>query len=253
MARIDRDGFDLDPKEARLAILGYCFGKEAVTRERPTATFPEALRELRVRQWGYALYDGTPDPSPDRLEILDILLVDALNGQMNMKRLNRVHAVRDEVDTALSRIPRELALRDLPDPRVLENYAEASEGSAAQAMWQAWASLMSLPDVGIAITHKILHRKRPRLIPLLDGKTEKHLGAKNLWRVVYAHVRTPFFTDLAAWWEGLVPPDGAAKHPLADLRLHDILVWLSSEPEQWEAAVTAGEDLPSAGATDRSG
>ena len=45
--------------------------------------------------------------------------------------------------------------------------------------------LMGLPGVDRAITHKLLHRKRPWLFPMLDSVTSAHLGGFRAWATIW--------------------------------------------------------------------
>jgi hypothetical protein len=42
------------------------------------------------------------------------------------------------------------------------------------------------PDIGMALTHNVLHHKRPALLPMLDGRTVEVLrnqsGGRNPWQ-----------------------------------------------------------------------
>jgi hypothetical protein len=50
--------------------------------------------------------------------------------------------------------------------------------------WRAWALLMGPHGFDRAITHKLLHRKRPWLFPMLDSVTT-HLGGFRAWATIW--------------------------------------------------------------------
>jgi hypothetical protein len=47
---------------------------------------------------------------------------------------------------------------------------------------------MGLPQVERTITHKLLHRKRPRLFPMLDSITSPQLGERQAWTTIHQDV-----------------------------------------------------------------
>jgi len=108
--------------------------------------------------------------------------------------------------------------------------------------------MMSTPDVGRALTHKVLHRKRPALFPPVDRRTADVLRPAgqphgwNAWQVIWADIdgSRDGFEELRAWFGGLAATRGGM--PLDLPRLHDILVWLQAAA-QWAAAVTAAGQL----------
>jgi hypothetical protein len=71
--------------------------------------------------------------------------------------------------------PSELEDHDL---RVCEPEGVARPERAPRLMelYQAWWLLMFTPSIGLAVIHKLLHHKLPRLAPLLDGKTKPFLS-----------------------------------------------------------------------------
>jgi hypothetical protein len=103
---------------------------------------------------------------------------------------------------------------------------------------------MRTEDVKVALTHKLLHHKRPDLFPLIDRKTEPLLAAHTdesagLWAVVHSELNANQrqFTALETTFAELV--DGEGDVPLTRLRLHDVLLWLIATG-YWDRAVTAG-------------
>ena len=109
--------------------------------------------------------------------------------------------------------------------------------------------MMSTPDVGRALTHKVLHHKRPALFPLLDRQTADVLRPAgqphgwNAWQVIRADIdgSRAASRSCAPWFAGLAAARGGV--PLGLPRLHDILVWLQAA-DQWNAAVKAADQLP---------
>ena len=85
---------------------------------------------------------------------------------------------------------------------------------------------MGLPQVERAITHKLLHHKRPELFPMLDSLTSPHLGAQHAWATIHRDLTRNCreFAELEEWFADLAAAvtDSAS---LTRLRIHDILLW----------------------------
>lgn len=96
-------------------------------------------------------------------------------------------------------------------------------------------------DIGPTVASKMMHRKRPHLIPIYDSVTNNALGtgAKNHWQ---------------AWWEALAGDDGADlrehannlrkaidKEELSLLRVLDVVVWMdpdfNTRAKPWDEAI----------------
>jgi hypothetical protein len=138
-------------------------------------------------------------------------------------------------------------VHDLAEPGELDHLRAKSR------LWQlyrAWYILMAAPDVGTALTHKILHHKLPALAPLLDGKTEPVLrrvaeerGLSSSWAVILADIQTQpdAFERLDAYFASLASARPSRR--LTRLRIHDILVW-SEVTSRREDAANLGRNLP---------
>jgi hypothetical protein len=91
---------------------------------------------------------------------------------------------------------------------------------------------MATPGLRIARVHKVLHHKRPRLVPLLDNKTTKPIRAAadgkrcGSWQLIYdeIHDHAENFQILADEFDKLAT--GIDDVSLSWLRLYDILVWM---------------------------
>jgi hypothetical protein len=116
--------------------------------------------------------------------------------------------------------------------------------TAGWYLTRAWSQMMDTPDVGVALTHKVLHHKQPHLFPLLDALTADALrnapGGRNIWQQIHAEISDARqdFEDLRAWFAPVAAARGGV--PLGLPRLHDILLWLHAAG-QWDDALAAGE------------
>lgn len=117
------------------------------------------------------------------------------------------------------------ALVELRDADCFESYDELS-GLERAVESLAAANTAAIPvKWWTAVTvSKVLHRRRPHIVPLIDSRIytfygTKHPGAvrKALWEDIREN--SDWLTDLAATKK---TPDG---RPLSLLRLADILIW----------------------------
>ncbi len=193
-----------------------------LTIEKPEKKLLAFLRS----EW--LLYDGQPVSQDSQLELFDILVSIMTNSRLDTAR--KVWSVwngRTEIEDALSEVPADIALTDPEIP---------------------WEKLGRLFDVfcGIkyakeAVTTKVLHKKRPDLIPILDSVTCKHLhdcagnpvprgASRGVYLVEYMkRFREqllgclPQITDLC----GLAASLGM---PITRIRALEILMWVELEP-----------------------
>lgn len=103
---------------------------------------------------------------------------------------------------------------------------------------------MATPGLGIARVHKVLHHKRPRLVPLLDIETVKPIRAAadasafGSWQLIHdeIHAHAEHFQTLAGEFGKLAA--GIGDVSLSWLRLYDILVWML--PSWWSGVPGSG-------------
>lgn len=189
---------------------------------------PTAIVE-RYR-WGYRCYDCVPT-DPYWLTVADVALTAAIDSGIGAAALLKAEAVLDAVSDVLARIPVHRTFWQLlptaGGPGIPQTDPEWS-------VWRAWAILMGVPDVSLTLTHKILHRKRPWLFPLVDRQTVEVLGPASpggSWQTIYEEVtaNAAAFEHLEIWFGEQASQRGAI--PITRLRIHDILVWGSKTGE----------------------
>jgi hypothetical protein len=92
--------------------------------------------------------------------------------------------------------------------------------------------------LGVALTHKTLHHKRPRLAPLIDGKTVKRTG----WIGIYDDLQCQVaeFADLEQWFGDLALRNSGVG--ISRLRIHDVVLWCSVTGE-FERTERAGRKI----------
>jgi hypothetical protein len=229
-------------KEALAAVLGYARGTRKLLVRTPS--YPDG-HEVDVPAFAYSVYDCVPASADEGFAWLDVLVIDGLNGKLAH---DVITALKDAGDRAWPHV-REATARaagstfwELP---VEEFAADPPAGSAGAAMTAAWAECMGTDQVKVALTHKLLHHKRPGLFPLIDNQTapllrvRADLAGTGLWAAVHAEL-TENARALAAL-EGALSsllnrPEDAR---LQRLRLHDVLLWLTAT-RKWDLALRKG-------------
>jgi hypothetical protein len=192
-------------------------------------------RLLRYCEQEYEYYDGVPDPHPNAIVATDVLVTVALNSWLSdAKRVRTAHrGIRDNCSTLLAAIPRDANLLELEPPfdpvrRLLH--------CAVQATY-----------VLVPVATKVLHRKRPHLIPMFDWIVLAYYlselsGVAMSWRHSNKrHAAEAAMPALALFREDL----GGAEARLLELsqeleergyrlspvRILELLVWTAREPK----------------------
>ena len=205
-------------------------------------TIPDAMSRLRrFCKEEYAYYDALPAGDPDQVEPMDILVTIAVNAYItNAAQARRIHrGLARRCDGLLSAIPSSAALAD--GERWL---------APLRALLHAAAQT---PGVLIPVATKVLHRKRPALIPMLDNvllafylralgqenwlaQTQDKRQAATVAMVAIDAFRADLLAALPAVEElrGALAAEG---YPLTVARLLEILVWTETEPRGHYRAV----------------
>jgi hypothetical protein len=120
-------------------------------------------RMLQFCREEFPYYDGLPQGHPDRIEPLDVLATVSVNGlySANAARVRAIHrGLASSCNATLADI----------DPNVGLLEVEDSLTSVRNLLHRA----VSVPQVLIPVATKVLHRKRPKLIPMLDNVVLEH-------------------------------------------------------------------------------
>jgi hypothetical protein len=126
-------------------------------------TIPDALDRIRrycglawsggpPETWAWAYYDGVPTEQDDHVTSVDVLCAAALHPGLGRAELAFFQDRRRDLSAWLAGVPKDSRLWEIPEP-IVEHLASLPD---------------SFPDVSISLLSKVLHRKRPHLIPLLD-------------------------------------------------------------------------------------
>jgi hypothetical protein len=185
-----------------------------------------------------------PASDNDGFAWLDVLVFDGINAKMEQTAITALKDAADRawphVRTAIERAE-DRAFWDLPEDEVGHT---PPPGTTGEALTDAWRECWATDGVKTALTHKLLHHKRPGLFPLIDNLTAPYLKAHKddkvrLWGVVHGELTANVeqFDALERTLADLV--DGDDDVPLTRLRLHDILLWLKAS-KKWPHAMKQG-------------
>jgi hypothetical protein len=197
-----------------------------------TIDLGEPLHRFFKEEWAY--YDGIPDRDPDRLLPEDVLTTVAVNSYVNSApRVRSVHrGLASALDPLLARIPVEADLRDF-DPGFVQ-------------VRELLAAACAVPYVLVPVATKVLHRKRPSLLPMLDnvileeylrllhrtdirGRSQDKRRAADIGMLVLAAFRD----DLEAGWSDLSAASdelGGKGWPITPVRVLEAASWIAIEP-----------------------
>ena len=186
-------------------------------------------RLVRFCDSEYAYYDGIPSANPNAIEPIDVLVTAAMNSSIrSAQQMRRIHqGMAAACDRLLEAIPRDASLPSF-DPTL---------GVVRELLHAA----IQVPGVLTPVATKVLHRKRPALIPMLDnvllwhyleGKRWGETQAKAQAAAVAVDALAMFKEDLASCYEqllGLSMDLARRGYPLTPVRMLEILVWTESE------------------------
>lgn len=215
-----------------------------------TVSVDDALTEC-VR-YAFGRLDGEDGPyrfaywsydCPPRTGLItasELALAATLNARMSNADLARAYSVADDVNRALRTIPPAARFWTDVDPLDLRS-DETPVTPVGLAMTEAWRLLTDLSGLRVARVHKILHRVRPEVFPLLDRETRELLrpsdsphegypGNVGLWASVHSDLTAcpGAWLRLETAFAAEAGQRGGIAVPLSRLRLHDILVWLEA-------------------------
>ena len=219
--------------EAKAAVSGYAFAVRKVNGE-------------LAPRWAYRTYDCIPASSGPDFSDLDILVAAGLNGELDVAAIGALQLATRRAGPYLAQAA---AAGQEFDKLVLAELADnPAPGTTGWLLNQAWHEMISTPDVGRALTHKVLHHKQSALFPLLDRQTADVLRPAgqphgwNAWQVIWADIdgSRGDFEELRVWFAARAAARSGVLLGLP--RLHDILIWLQAA-DQWKDAVTAADRI----------
>ena len=126
---------------------------------------PRELLAGFIRHW-YPMYDGVDVRQDERLRIEEIALSTMLNSRISGNTGGRICVeTRAVVEEQLSHIPPGIDLLDV---------SHTAEIPGEHAISRAITAMCDVRRCKLAVSTKILHKKRPGLIPIFDSVVERH-------------------------------------------------------------------------------
>ncbi len=209
--------------------LSYVVPSPRVGREPLNLSLPSGL-EIRYPQERlqayceeeYDLYDAVPVIQNSQLSILDIVLTTSVNGNLTASDVGRIWRRRAEIEEPLADVDSQASLLDGNWPR--------------QQVVRLLTAACAIPSVKLAVATKILHKKRPTLVPMIDSVILQYYFRRRPYErwpaygEIAAQVMDQFrndllavITDLQATLNALQLQNGWSLTPVRAL---EILVWM---------------------------
>lgn len=179
--------------------------------------------------WAWQFYDALESGDPTHVGKIDVLAAASLHPGLSRHDLAYFHEQADQVDGWLSWLPTDGML------------ADASDGIVEHLV----SLPAALPGPSLTLLTKVLHRKRPHLIPLLDRHVidwyrpvTGQRAVVNAWGPMVLAMRDdlsgpqahPTMTAAVSMVEqALRSATDAERHPtLSWIRAIDIAIWMGS-------------------------
>jgi len=126
----------------------------------------------------FELFDRLPARPDNRVRLFDILASVLVNSMVNTsEKVSTIWNDRAGIEEALARIPRDAAL--------------LSDEVPWTALEELLRAALEVKFVRLAVATKILHKKRPHLLPIVDSYLEKY------YRSAYPDVTEPGLDDVS--------------------------------------------------------
>jgi len=121
--------------------------------------------EFLAEDSSYLKYDLAPVVHDNVLMREDIQIANQMIARMSPRVIDGIYARADVINAALALIPSRATL------------AAADDMVPWRALTELMGAVDGIPEVGLPRATKVLHKKRPALIPILDSVLEKYLRA----------------------------------------------------------------------------
>lgn len=193
----------------------------------------DRLRRFCAEEYDY--YDAVLDHDPDHVSPGDVAITIAVNSFVNTAaRLRQVHrGLAEHCDPILARCPVDADLN--------------ADDAPLDLVEELLAAAVNAPYVLIPVVTKVLHRKRPLLIPMLDqvvldyylnaldradlrGSTQDKKKAATTAMIVLRALRSDALAASRELDELKLVLGGEGFH-LTPIRILDILLWSEVEPQ----------------------
>lgn len=186
-----------------------------------TQDYPEAKGVLFAGRY----FDELPGNEVEAFTVGDLAAASLLDVRFGPHTVVEL-LERNECNSLLAEIPADVALWE----------AAAEHLDRDSAAWRLWRRLVSIPGVSTTRASKLLARKRPHLMPILDSVIIQHLCLDGLdsWQAL-REALTPMLRariDLLAQ----AATDHGASRP-STLRLLDVATWMTYSRSRQARAV----------------
>lgn len=169
--------------------------------------------------WAFRYFDAI-DSDPDSLTPADVVCAGALHSGLSRDDLAFFWDHRDELNNWLSRFPHDLTLR---------------EANGADI-----AALATLPTLfsgaSLSLVSKVLHRKRPGLIPMIDREIidryrplTGHRRSVDAWSPLLRHLGDDLRANRERTAEIRVVLNLLHGVSVSELRIVDIAIWMGGQ------------------------
>jgi hypothetical protein len=174
----------------------------------------------------YALYDAVDTPQDDTLTVNDIVLSVAVNSRLDAKGLSSVWQGKASVEQHLRLISPAVSLTDPEDAIPWDTIVRMFE------------EFEHIKYAKLAVASKILHKKRPALIPMMDDVVRKYYEGVYpsfpwSWKCgpLSGQLMRHFREDLLVARPQLETLAASqVDTPLTLVRLLELLIWVETEP-----------------------
>lgn len=169
--------------------------------------------------WAYPFYDRLPDHDPDRVTAADLVAVATVHPNLTKADLEWFVTERTHLDDLLGQVDQRTYLGEAPDSTLA-----------------ALAQLTTTCESRLALATRVLHRKRPRSIPLFGRHLvdRYHRGLGTRGEAAWPELLDALAADLTcddnrASLDGLrAELAGELAHVPSNLRLVDIAIWMDA-------------------------
>lgn len=200
---------------------------------------PQRISRYCAATSGYAWPAYDIDHKPGLLTATDLLSPALLSYPIKSKYLNEMfrESRKDEQSGRNGYFDLRVALESFVESTVDSQNAFEQlqlEGSGASQDWRSFKAVLQVTEVtkgltAVAVT-KILHRKRPELVPLVDRRIRAFFGRRKhdddqLFQDIHDFVNN-HKNKLDEWRKPHSLPDGK---PMSRLRVLDIAIWMQLE------------------------
>jgi len=172
--------------------------------------------------WAYRYFDLV-DSDPSCVTSVDVLAAGALHSGLSRDDLDRFWDHRSDLDEWLSGLPLDIALADAP-AGVVEHLTTL--GLLANGAFGS----------SISLTSKVLHRKRPLLIPLLDREiidwyrpVTGERRAVFAWEPLIRSLQHDLAVNADVLAKIATQLDVELGRRLSDVRIVDIAIWMGGQ------------------------